>query len=222
MPNEQALEEKLQGQLAFFPDMETDLPTPPAEEHPTVGLPSADQLDRWRICVLLSDIVRRFDGVLPQDWLYEIAVTSGYFSYFIYYDAIGALLEQGTMIECTQDGVSCYALTEAGRRNVRQARGYVPKYFRDKLHLTALRYVARQRALRDLHIHCEPSGSDWTVEISCTDGGKEMMNLRIHAPAREDAEQFGERILRNPARFFGKLLDLALTNEEEQYDLSDN
>ncbi len=54
------------------------------------------------------------------------------------------------------------------------------------------------------------------------DHGQEMFFLRISAPSKESAEELGERVLRNPARFFGKILDLALTNEAEPFDLRNN
>ena len=36
------------------------------------------------------------------------------------------------------------------------------------------------------------------------------------------AKLLGERIMLNPAGFYGKVIDLALSNEEPPYDLSDN
>ena len=98
----------------------------------------------------------------------------------------------------------------------------VPKLFRDRVMLTALRYVARQKALRDLKIGYEPDGDGCRLCLTCSDQGREMFFLRIAAPDRAAAEMLGERILRNPAGFFGKVLDLAFRNEEEQFDLTDN
>ncbi len=222
MTEEMIPEQKLNGQLAFFPEMEPEAPAESTAGLRAIPVPSTEQMSHWHICILLSDILLRFDGILPEDWLYEIAVPTGHISYFMYMDAIGALQEQNAVVSCTEDGVPCFCLTESGRQSVKQARLYVPKLFRDRVHLTALRYVARKRALRDLHSSIEPAGSGWNVTLTCMDRGAEMMTLRIHAPAKEQAELLNERILRNPARFFGKLLDLALTNEEEQYDLTDN
>ena len=222
MAEEMTPEQKLNGQLAFFPEMEPEAPAEESVSPRAIPAPSTGQMSHWHICILLCDILMRFDGILPEDWLYEIAVPTGHISYFMYMDAIGALLEQNAVVRCNAEGVPCLRLTESGMRSVKQSRLYVPKYFRDRVHLTALRYVARKHALRDLRCGYEPERGGWNVTLSCMDRGEEMMQLRIHAPSKEQAEFLGERILRNPARFFGKLLDLALTNEEEQYDLTDN
>ena len=121
-----------------------------------------------------------------------------------------------------ETGETCCILTETGRRNARNLRLMVPKVFRDQVHLKALHYVTRQKALRDLQISYEDEAQECKLCLRCMDHGKEMFFLRISAPSRESAEELGERVLLNPARFFGKILDLALTNEAEPFDLTGN
>ena len=124
------------------------------------------------------------------------------------------------------DDSASYRITVQGAANgkvtAKRLRQYVPKLFRDQVMLTALRYVARQKALRDLQITYEDCDGGCMVCLRCSDQGREMFFLRIRAANRSDAEMLGERILRNPAGFFGKVLDLAFRNEEEQFDLTDN
>jgi len=216
------IDEKINGQLAFFPELENEQKDYARISMRGVPTPSSEQLDHWHFCIILSDILLRFDGELPEPWLYEILVLSDIMSYFMYMDALGALMDQQAVVKVSRGGMEYVTLTNKGRESVRQARLFVPKYFRDLVHLTALRYVSRQQALRDLQISCTEEKDDWLVSFTCFDSGREMMSLQIHAPSKESADVLSERILRNPARFFGKLLDIALTNEEEQYDLSDN
>lgn len=214
--------ENLPGQLTFFPEMESD-PAPHIRLQNPIPPPEFSQLEQWKISILISDVLLRFDGVLPERWLYDIMVGGGYFNHFVYMDALGALTENGAA-EIVQDEAEEQAcvLTAVGRANAKRLRLYVPKVFRDQVHLTALRYTARQRALRDLQITFEPDGDTCRLCLRCMDGGREMLFLRISAPSTEQAEELSERILRNPARFFGRILDLAMTNEEEVIDLADN
>ena len=58
--------------------------------------------------------------------------------------------------------------------------------------------------------------------MRCMEHGREMIGLRLRAASRGDAELLAERILCNPAGFFGRLIDLALTNTEKPFDLSNN
>lgn len=48
------------------------------------------------------------------------------------------------------------------------------------------------------------------------------MDLKLFAPDIRQAKLIGDRILLNPAGFYGKIIELALSNEETKYDLSDN
>ena len=136
---------------------------------------------------------------------------------------VGWLIDSGSAVTETDASgtVQCF-LTERGRQTVKRLRQYVPKLFRDQVMLTALRYVTRQKALRDLKIGYESEADGCRLCLTCSDQGREMFFLRIAAPDRAAAEMLGERILRNPAGFFGKVLDLAFRNEEEQFDLTDN
>lgn len=220
--NEAQEEVKVQGQLAFFPEMEQEKAE--AEDHTELGiqLPDAAQLSLLNVRILLADVLLRFEGDLPEQWLYDIMVQSGFFDYFTYSDALGALTEHGMAVLTEREGEQHVVLTETGMQNAKKLRLYVPKLFRDQVHLRALRYTARQRALRDLRITYDPCEEGCKVSLACCDNGREMFFLRITAPGQAEAESIGESILRNPARFFGKILDLALTNEEETFDLSDN
>lgn len=217
--------EILPGQMAFFPEEETPgeavRTSEPVLARP-IAPPALEQIDSWQYCILIGDVLRRFDGVLPEDWLYEVIVTAGNMSYFLYEDALGAMLDTGAAVRREKDGIAEIVLTETGLDSVRRLRHYVPKMFRDQVHLAALRYVTRQKALRDLQLTYEPDASGCRLCMHCTDNGQEMFFLRIHAPSQDAAEMLGERILRNPAGFFGKIVDLALQNEEIAFDLTDN
>ena len=49
-----------------------------------------------------------------------------------------------------------------------------------------------------------------------------VMDLKLYAPDLTQAKLIGEKILLNPAGFYGKVIEVALSNEEPPYDLSDN
>lgn len=220
-PEEQSFD--LPGQMAFFPEYESDDPAPYIQLQHPIAPPEVSLLAGWGHSILMSDLLRRFEGSLPEPWLYEIMVGHGFLNHFLYTDALGALLESGAVRSVREaDGTERIILTETGSRDVQHLRLMVPKMFRDQVHLTALRYCARQKALRDLKISYEPDAAGCRLCLRCMDQQEEMFFLRISTPSRSSAEELGERILRNPARFFGKIIDLAMTNEEEPFDLTDN
>lgn len=215
---------EIPGQLAFFPESQKAAHT---EAHPSKrSYPELTPLalnDPHLVSILICCVLLRFERRLPEAWLYDALVTSGHVSYFLYSDAVGFLLENSSVAEeRDSEFQSVYYLTSKGKLCVEKLRQYVPKPFRDQVMLTALRYVSRQRAIRDLALHYEKDDDGTALCLTCKDGGHEMFSLRIHAPSEQSAEMLGERILRNPAGFFGKIIDIAMNNEEEMYDLSDN
>lgn len=209
------------GQMSFFPDMEPD-PAPHIQLQRPIPPPELSQLEDWEFCIIMSDVLMRFDGRLPEAWLFDIMVGGKFLSNFLYHDALGTLLESRAVEQITEHDTDYIILTESGRQNAKNLRLMVPKIFRDQVHLTALRCVARQKALRDMKITYEPDENGCKLCLCCMDHGREMFFLRISAPSPETAEELGDRVLRNPARFFGRIIDLAMTNEEESFDLTDN
>ena len=215
------IEEELPCQMAFFPEEEKP-PRPRRDKYAAEITSEPEFTDRARIPIVLCDVLAKTDGPLPEDWLYDILVGAGHISFFFYEDALGTLIAKGAIRREEKPGGALLHLQPMGKYLSERFRLYVPKLFRDRIMLTALRYVARQKSLRDLQVSYEQDGADWTLCLRCVDGSREMFYLRIHAGSRENAEDLGERILRNPAGFFGKVIDLAVHNEEQQFDLTDN
>lgn len=211
----------LPGQITFFPDMEPK-PASHIQLQRPISPPKLSQLEDWEFCIIISDVLMRFDGRLPEPWLFDIMVGGNILNNFLYHHALGSLLESKAVERITEHDTEIIVLTESGRTNAKNLRLMVPKIFRDQVHLAALRSVTRQKALRDLKITYEPDDKDCKLCLCCLDHGEEMFFLRISTPSRDVAEELGERILRNPARFFGRIIDLAMTNEEEPFDLTDN
>jgi len=48
------------------------------------------------------------------------------------------------------------------------------------------------------------------------------MELKLYAPDMTQAKLLGEKIMLNPARFYSRIIEFALSNEEPKYDLTDN
>ena len=221
--NAAVIPEELPGQMAFFP--EEELPPAPAPEkrQHTAQMQAPDLSHPPLICILLCDILSQMGGALPTEWLYDITVTAGHINYFLYEDVIGFLLENNMAAESKRtDGTPQITLLEKGAECAKLLRLYVPKLYRDRVLLTALRYASRKKAMEDMEISCVQTDPDWSLCVCCKDQKREMFRLQIHAPSKADAEMLGERILRNPAGFFGKVLEYIMHNEEEQFDLSEN
>lgn len=211
----------LPGQLAFFPETK---PVPPirhrARQYP--DLKPVRLQDPHLVRILICIVLYRLDSPIPESWLYDILVSAGHINFFLYTDALGFLLENQSVVQQEQENETIYTLTDKGIACAVDMRQYVPKVLRDRVVLTALRFAARQKAMQEMSVTYEQVEDGYMLCVGCNDRQREMFTLRILTPNCNAAEELAERIMRNPAAFFGKLLDAALNNEEESFDLSDN
>lgn len=171
------------------------------------------------LCFLLNKIAKPVE----VEHLYDIAIGTGVVNYFYYQDSIDYLIKNGLVsLEKNRSGIDCYVIEEKGRECARRLKAYAPKSYRDKLMLAAMRYFARLKYEQEIKIEYIPIENGYYTHVRCLDIDCDLMDLKLYAPDLTQAKLIGEKIMLNPAGFYGKVVELALSNEEPPYDLSDN
>lgn len=173
--------------------------------------------------ILICYLLYKIDRPVNTEHLYDIVISTGVVNYFYYQDSIGYLLKN-ELISCNKDenGTECYFLLPKGTACARELKKYAPKSYRDKLVLAALRYFARLKYEQEIKIEYIQLEKGCYTHVRCLDSNSDLMDLKLFAPDMTQAKLIGERIMLNPAGFYGKVVELALSNEEVPYDLSDN
>ncbi len=176
------------------------------------------------INILICYLLYRLKTPISPQHLYDIVVGTENINYFYYNDAIDFLLKNQSIADETdpKDGSHRYVLTPKGELCAVRLRHYVPKIFRDRLVLAALRYNARLKYENEVKITYEPMDKGYYLHLRLLDTGDDLLDLKLFAPDLRHAQLLGEQIMHNPEGFYGKILELALTNEEVEYDLKDN
>ena len=173
--------------------------------------------------ILICYLLYRIDKPVRVTHLYDIAVGSDIINYFAYQDSITYLTSHGSvLVQKHNNGIEYYTLTENGIRTAKELRNYVGKAYRDKLVSAALHYFARIKRQNEVKIDYIPLQKGYYVHVRCLDVQDDLLDLKLYAPDYTQAKYLGEQIMLNPAGFYGKILDAAFSNEEENYDLSDN
>lgn len=170
------------------------------------------------LCYLMYKIGRPVD---TED-LYDIAISTGVINYFYYQDSIDYLLKNELIALKNNGDADLYELLPKGKACARELKKYAPKSYRDKLVLAALRYFARRKYEQEIKIEYIRLDNGYYAHVRCLDTGEDLMDLKLYAPDLTQAKLIGEKIMLNPAGFYGKVIELALSNEEVDYDLSDN
>lgn len=173
--------------------------------------------------ILICYLLYKINKPVEVEHLYEIAVSTGLINYFYYQDSIDYLINNGLVsIEKNENSENCYVIQQKGLICAKQLKTYAPKSYRDKLVLASLRYFARLKHEQEIKIEYISLENGYYVNVRCLDIKCDLMNLKLYAPDLTQAKLIGEKIMLNPAGFYGKVVELALLNEEIPYDLTDN
>lgn len=181
-------------------------------------LASTELKDVQTVKILICYLLYRIKKPVDSEQLYDIAVTSGIINYFFYQDAMDYLIKSESVTVTKNENSSLYSLTEKGINCAKTLRGYVPKSYRDKIVQAALRYFARIKYENEVKIEYIELKNGYYVHLRCLDIGDDLLDLKLFAPDRTQAEMIGKNIMLNPAGFYSKVLNIALNNKEEEFD----
>lgn len=172
--------------------------------------------------ILICYMLYRIEKNVEVDQLYEIAMETGIINYFYYQESVNYLLTNGLITIENVNGKDFYVIQPKGKACAEQLKSYAPKSCRDRIVLVALKYFARLKYEQEIKIEYLPDDNGCYINIRCIDPKYDLMDMKLFAPDLEQAKLVGEKIMLNPAGFYGKIIELALSNEEISYDLTDN
>lgn len=173
--------------------------------------------------ILICYLLHKINRPVETEHLYDITVGEGIVNFFYYQDSIDYLLKNELIkTETDENDTEFYVLLPKGVACAQNLKKYAPKAYRDKLVLVALRYFTKIKSEKEIIIKYVPLDRGCYIHIRCPDVKNDLMDLKLFAPDIRQAKLIGDRILLNPAGFYGKIIELALSNEETKYDLSDN
>ena len=159
------------------------------------------------------------DKPVETEQLYDIAIGTGVVNYFYYQDSVDYLLKNQLISQKKDsEGLDCYVIEPKGVACAKQLKTYAPKSYRDKLVLAALRYFARRKYEKEMKIEYIPAGKGYYTQIRVLDNSCDLMDLKLYAPDKAQAEIIGKNIMKNPLGFYSQVLELTLNNKEESFD----
>ena len=172
--------------------------------------------------ILICYLLYRIEKPVESEQLYEIAMETGIISYFYYQDSVDYLINNGLITIENIDGKKYYIIQSKGKACAEQLKSYAPKSCRDKIVSVALKYFARLKYEQEIIVDYLPDENGCYIYIRCIDPKYDLMDMKLFAPDLEQAKLVGEKIMLNPSGFYRKIIELALSNKEISYDLTDN
>ncbi len=170
--------------------------------------------DTYAVKILICYFLRQINRPITPNQLAEIATDDGIVNYFVFTEAMNQLIEAKTVTLEEQDGEEVYVLSEVGKVGADDFKRIVPKSFRDRILSSGLKFFAKMKNQNDVKVSISERERGFAVSAVCTDGGLVLMDLKLYAPDREQAQLLADKIAMNPTDFYSKVLDFALENEE--------
>lgn len=177
--------------------------------------------DIYAVKILLCYFLNKINRPVTPDQLLEIATGTNIVNYFSYNHAVASMLEGGLIEEKSIDNLVHYRLTEKGRDGAEEFKTMAPKSSREKILAAGLKLFAKIKNDNTVSFEITETEKGCEVGCRCTENGLSLMELKLFAPDREQAEHIIEKIKMNPQAFYGKIMDFVLENEEYIPDLRD-
>lgn len=185
-------------------------------------LASTELKDLQTVKILICYLLYRIHKPIDADHLYDIAVSTEIINYFYYQDAIDYLIKNNSIIQTDgNDNSKTYTLTEKGIDCAKTLRDYVPKSYRDRIVVAALKYFSWLKYKNEVKIEYIKLENGYYVHCRCLDINDDLMDLKLYAPDLCQAELLGKNIMKNPTGFYSRILNIALDNQEEKFNPDD-
>ncbi len=164
------------------------------------------------ICYLLGAV----NSPLPRHWIDQVFLEHSLANYFDVADAIGDLLENGSIERLAEEQEETYALTEQGRSSAALLETTLPFTVREKAVKSATRLMAKRRNEQENRVSVEKVAGGYMVSCSVLDRDLELMTLRLLVSDEMQVELIKETFLQSPIRVYQAVLSL-MTGDENLF-----
>ena len=171
--------------------------------------------DLHSVKILLCYLMKLIDRPLPEEQLYDIAMDSGVINHFIYSEAIDGLLKAGAFSAKQTENGKVISIEQKGRYGSDYFDMTVPEHYRKSIAATAYAYFAELRRQNECSCEIAVCENGYTVKFSVFDQELILMKTEIYAPDKEQAEFLAQRLKKDPAGFYGKMIGYLLNNSRQ-------
>ena len=170
--------------------------------------------DRYEAKILIAYFLWQMAMPVTRAQLDEIFTLDGSVNYFLYSEAVEQMIESGLIVVENRDGKEVYILTERAKHGANDFKRMVPKSTRDRILSTGMKFFAKLKNDNDVKLSVEKESIGYTVSCRCTEGELVLMELKLFALDEDQVNVLKQKIEKNPAAFYSKVIDYAVDNED--------
>ena len=165
------------------------------------GLRNRDDI-RLLVCYLLKSI----EQPISREQINEILQEDALANYFEINMAISELLENGNIINVSEDDNDFYTVTESGRIAAQDLETTLPRSVREKSVNAAIKLLTIAKRESENQIEIEKVNDGYNVTFSMSDGNDIIMKLTIYVADILQAETIKKNFLNDPVKLYSSII----------------
>jgi len=142
--------------------------------------------------VLMCYLIHQLERPLTQELLRNVMVHGGIVDYFIFHDALQALVDAGNLIEETDgpdDNNKIYSLTDYGVQTAEELKDSILWQVKEKAIRITNEIFDKMRRDSQEEISCEKTDDGYMVRCVIHDIGSDLMDLKLYVPDKATADK---------------------------------
>ena len=170
-----------------------------------------DELD---LKVLILYIAARVIEPVPFDTILDLTLCDDAIDYFDFSECLRDLVDTGHLT-LSEEGL--YAITEKGLRNSKiceSSLAYSVRLRCDK-NISIINRKLRRKSQVRASTEVRDNGT-YTVQLNLDDDMGSVMDLKLMVVREDMAKVLSERFMKAPEKLYSKVMDLLLTDDEEE------
>ena len=170
--------------------------------------------NKLEIKFLILYITTRVIQPIPFDTVLDLTMCDDGIGYFDFSECLNDLVKTGHLT-LSEDGL--YSITDKGIRNSQICESSLPYSVRlrcDK-NISIINHKLRRKSQVRASTEVRDNGT-YTVQLNLDDDMGSVMDLKLMVVREDMAKVLSERFMKAPEKLYSKVMDLLLTDDEEE------
>ena len=167
----------------------------------TQGVRPGSVTTRHEVLILICYMMRRAGQPVSYEQLSQALMRQQLVNYFEFADGMSSLEKSGH-IAAAPDAPGCWVLTRLGEQAAETFEKTLPPAVRERAADAMEKILTLLKRQQQNHVFIKKQKDGYTVTLTITDIGSDLLSVSIFMPTREECEAIRRRFLNDPALLY--------------------
>lgn len=168
--------------------------------------------DKYDIKILICYLLYTVNSPLSREQLNYVFQDGSFANYFSFCDALSELISSQHISAERNEFDEIYTLNDFGKETAQKLNHLLPSSLKDNIVLSAMQLLAKIKHERENEVIIKPCKNGFDVHCIIHDVEFDLMDFRLFAPDKLQAEKIKENFLKNPSKIYQTLIQLLVEN----------